>query len=185
MNVTMNSVLKGHFKMKPFEDFVKVVRLGTVQGWRKNHSVFCKISFKNSRLSICGVIGPTISGNAQGCGQIEMSLKKTDFQNFGKGWDQKLVDKFLNVWRKWHLNDMKAGTPRQMKFLEKQTFDPNVHGDHYSWARKILSENNLNPDVYKGKSRLYGSSWFKINVPKNVLAWLKNLPDTDRKPAWV
>lgn len=31
----------------------------------------------------------------------------------------------------------------------------------------------------------YGSAWFREEVPAEVLAFLRGLPNTDRKPAWV
>jgi hypothetical protein len=31
----------------------------------------------------------------------------------------------------------------------------------------------------------YGSAWLREEVPADVLEWLRNLPDTDRQPAWV
>lgn len=46
------------------------------------------------------------------------------------------------------------------------------------------------PDGMLGKvcgvcGHRYGSSWLKVEVPEEVLTFLKGLPDTDRTPAWV
>lgn len=31
----------------------------------------------------------------------------------------------------------------------------------------------------------YGSAWLKREVPEEILEYLKNLPETVKKPAWV
>jgi hypothetical protein len=92
--------------------FSKVVRLGQIEG----HSVFCKIEYKEENgkghLSITGVVGPKGNGNAWGsCGQIVEDLAQVDA--FAPGWDQEKVQKFIAIWNKWHLNDMRAGCEHQ------------------------------------------------------------------------
>lgn len=39
----------------------------------------------------------------------------------------------------------------------------------------------INPNDSHG----YGERWWTENVPDDTLNWLKNLPDTDKNPAWV
>ena len=56
--------------------------------------------------------------------------------------------------------------------------------------RKTLGWVNCNEhkDGLLGKElngERYGHKWFKHDVPCEVLAFLKGLPDTDKKPAWV
>ena len=97
----------------------KIIRPGKIQG----HPVFCKITYENKvkdedRLSISGVVGPRRSGNAWGdCGQIDMNWRGKNATNpqvdFAKGWNQKMFDTFLDMWQRWHLNDMKAGCEHQ------------------------------------------------------------------------
>jgi hypothetical protein len=84
----------------------KIVNPGTVNRSR----MFCKIKFEDSRLSISGVVGPRQSGNCSGgCGQIV----DTPVDKFSKGWNQELLDKFYDVWHRWHLNDLRAGCEHQ------------------------------------------------------------------------
>lgn len=65
---------------------------------------FAKIEFENGRLSICGVIGPTASGNARGsCGQCVDEIRLGDPVD---GWNKEMLQKFCDIWDQWHLNDM-------------------------------------------------------------------------------
>jgi hypothetical protein len=125
------------------------------------------------------------NGNAKGsCGQIIMH--SWDIVEYAEGWNGATVRKFRDIWDRWHLNQMNAGSPEQMKHLRKlkaegvefkygEGFD-----SHYTWACDQLDKVNLNPDGGK-----YGSKWWSEEAPQDVLEWLQALPDTDRKPAWV
>lgn len=105
--------------------FRKVIHPGDVpqhQNGRK-FPVFCKIEYtEDGRLSISGVIGPKSNGDAVGgCGQIDMEfahrdlakndkrysepIKPEDF-TFAVGWDADKWYDFLDIWGRWHLNDM-------------------------------------------------------------------------------
>lgn len=157
------------------DNFMKVVRLGILD----RVSVYAKIEFNDGRLSISGVEGPRPNGNARSCGQIEMHLDAMAIE-LAPGWTRAKLNEFLRVWRKWHLNDMKAGTPAQTAELEKHKF-PGYPKSHYDWALEVLTQAGLQPD--NGYS--YGSAWLKVEVPNEVLDFLRTLPDTDKTPAWV
>lgn len=155
------------------KDFTKIVRIGTQP---KLRSTFCKITLEAGRLSITGVEGPLPSGNAMGsCGQIVLHLIPSNFSNFAPGWDAPKLKKFLAIWKKWHLNDTQAGTPAQMAELEKHVYEG------FEWAKTTLKAAGLEPD--QGYS--YGTAWRTIEVPEDVLKWLRALPDTDKAPAWA
>lgn len=92
----------------------KIIRIGKGQ----SDNVFCKIEFKDGRLSISGVEGPTSNGDCKGgCGQIVMSMteEKGYFGRFefAPGWNLETARKFIQVWDRWHLNDMRAGCEHQ------------------------------------------------------------------------
>lgn len=93
----------------------KIVRLGTAPAGypAKPYSIFCKIEYKNGKLSINGVHGPTRDGNAHGsCGQINMSLSASDIAP-APDWTTESLTKFFEVWKRWHLNDMQAACEHQ------------------------------------------------------------------------
>ncbi len=120
-----------------YHDFNKVIRIGTVPANGRvdgrRASVYCKIEYKNERLSITGVIGPLASGNCLGSsGQINSEFRHRDktmnrpchpYQhlygrgliNFAPGWNWRMWQNFLELWHKFHLNDMHAGCRHQRK----------------------------------------------------------------------
>lgn len=161
------------------ETIDKVVRLG--KGAYGN--VFCRIQFKEGRLSITGVEGPKSNGDAIGsCGQIVMHLKAKDIKMPAPGWDFERTEHFLALWDRWHLNDLTAGSPAQETWVREHAVEfPGYPKSHYEWACEGLAAAGLHPDNgYK-----YGSARLKEEVPEHVLAFLHALPETDIKPAWV
>lgn len=91
--------------------------------------LFVKIGYADGKLSISGVIGPKHNGDAfGGCGQIDMEFAHRRAVNndrryknpiepenmvFAAGWDKDKWLDLLDVWKDWHLNDMKAGCEHQ------------------------------------------------------------------------
>jgi hypothetical protein len=106
-------------------DFVRVIQPAAQQG----HPIFCKVKYEGGELSISGVIGPKRNGDAWGgCGQIDMEfshrnpadddkryqrpVKPSDL-TFAPGWTAETWWDFLDAWKKYHLNNMKAGCEHQ------------------------------------------------------------------------
>lgn len=146
----------------------KIIRIGTVKVGNSNGSVFCEIDFEGGRLAISGVIAPLPSGNCRGsCGQIYDELNH--ISKYAPGWNRGKLDKFITIWKKWHLNELHAGCKHQRAL--------GWEADGY---KKHPGERC--PECqYK-----FGTAWFKIKVPfKNVIEWLWELPETDKTPAWV
>ena len=164
--------------------FTKVVRIGLgVYG-----NVFCNIQYKDKKghgvLSITGVEGPMRDGDAKGsCGQIIMG--GWDIKAYAPGWTALLDQQFQEVWNRWHLNDMNAGSAVQEAYLRNNPIpkaDYAYPKSHYDVASKVLANVGLNPDA---EGYRYGSKWKHEDVPETVLAFLLSLPDTDVQPAWV
>lgn len=166
-------------------DFRKVVRLGTANG--RAYSIYCKIEYQNGRLSISGVEGPTASGNALGsCGQIDTHLRNEQQSiKLAPGWTRAKLRMFFEVWERWHLNDMKAGSAEQEQWLRDNPIPAEEYAypkSHYTVASKKLANAGLNPD---SDGYTYGSAWKREEVPADVLEFLLSLPTTDKNPAWV
>lgn len=172
----------------------KIVRLGTAKTYRgRSYSIFCKIKYENGKLSITGVEGPTVGGNALGaCGQIDMRLRSGQ-QNIklAPGWTRAKLARFFDIWEQWHLNDMKAGTPIQEAYLKEHKADyeafkakANKYVSYYEWATDALNKAGLNPAPDK-PNYAYGAAWLQTAVPCDVIEFLESLPDSDRQPAWV
>lgn len=183
--------------MSSQETFERVCRLGAVRIGNRDADVFVKITHENGRLSMSGVEGPLRNGDALGgCGQIGMSLRPEQFVSFADGWDAESVARLLAVWERWHLSDMRAGTPKQEEYLRTRgeaEADPLYReaphafaakmgfASYYDMACKWLEEAGLQPD----DGYRYGSRWLREEVPADVLEWLAALPETDKQPAWV
>lgn len=151
----------------------KIIRVG--HGPRGN--VFCSIKFENDRLSITGVEGPRRRGDCRGgCGQIIMD--EWEIEEYAPGFDAEVEAEFRRVWKRWHLNDMRAGTPAQEEWLRRNPVD---RLNHYENACKALEQAGLNPD----NGYRYGTKWLFEKVPDEVIAWLEGLPVSDLTPAWV
>ena len=146
-----------------------------------NRPVFVTIQYKDGRLSITGVEGPDSNGNAHGgAGQIELNPDNNSY-----GWSYEDVKKLKDIWDRWHLNNMRAGSPNQEQWLNnnKDQF-PGYPVSHYEWASQKLSEAGINPDN-SHNGYLYGSAWLKEEVPQDVLDWLQSLPETTRTHPWA
>ena len=72
------------------------------------------------------------------------------------------------IWKRYHLNDMRAGTPKQEEFVREWQL---THAYDYTEVCKALSEADLLYDNgYK-----YGSSWLREEVPLEVIKYLFSL----------
>ena len=99
--------------------FKKIVNPAICKGWTKSGKEkdcpgFCEITYKDGKLSIHGVIGPTASGNCAGsAGQCVDEIRKG---RPTEEWDEEMLQKFCDIWDEWHLNDMRPYC-RHMKKL--------------------------------------------------------------------
>jgi hypothetical protein len=169
------------------DDFTKVVMLGNAGVG----SIFAKVTFRDGKLSISGVEGPMSNGDAKGSfGQIIMSYKEYDHRGHltlreirpaGK-WTHELIRQFFDVWDRWHLNDMKGGSPAQEEWLRANPVVAVYPESHYTKASEALAQAGLNPDA---DGYRYGHAWKREEVPAEVIAFLKSLPDSPVTPAWV
>ncbi len=158
-------------------NFIKTIKLGHLP---KIGNVFAKVTFYSGKLSITGVEGPKSNGNCAGsCGQIEMHMDNDYLSSLSGGLPLADLQRFVAVWREWHLNDMQAGTPKQTAVVK----DWQATGAKYDYTdacQHLKSIGLLSDNGYT-----YGSAWLRVEVPENVLQWLASLPETDVTPAWV
>lgn len=173
----------------------KVIRIGTIPTYaRPAVSIFAQITYNGTRLSISGVIGPRSNGDAAGsAGQVIMSFREYDARGYqsindispAPGWTRDTVKQFFDIWQRWHLNDMRAGSAAQETWLRANPIPAAEYAypkSHYEAASAKLAAAGLNPDA---DGYAYGSAWKFESVPEDVITFLQSLPDTDIQPAWV
>ena len=227
----------------------KVARIGV----NEDGNIFCKIELKQGDkglcLSISGVIGPTRGGDCKGpCGQINDHIQPV-FE-YAPGWDEHTLGQFLEIWNKWHLNDMKAACEHQEELWDLCKV---LSVTHYRWSSRFHDMRNksqngkLTPEQYKDFKSIapnvmlvtienkqgkfpelvqellgddwiepkkpatqranhtredehpegilskpcpvcgykYGNDWLFRPLPADVVRFLHDLPETDKKPAWA
>ena len=163
----------------------KIIRIGKYEN--TPHSLFCKIELTGGKLSINGVEGPKRNGDCHGgCGQIVMH--EWDITEYAPGWDADAVAMFRATWKRWHLNDMVAGSPAQMAYLRANPIAAVYPESHFTKSCEALQAAGLQPDEgyqRNGKDYSYGSAWLREELPDSVVAYLESLPDADMTPAWV
>lgn len=126
-------------------------------------------------------------GRFSASGNIWMSSKR-DILSGGQNLDEiaelfpsnELVQRIVSVWRKWHLNDMHAGSPKQEAFLESLNLPNN--GNHYETAKAKLKDAGLDPDdsyIHNGKPYSYGSAWLYVELPSDIISEIESWPGTD------
>ena len=149
-------------------------RKATLLGTSTDGPFWGETLVKDGRLSIAGVAGPKRNGDATGsCGQCREYLD--DLTNTRPGLD---IAELARIWDRWHLNDMRAGSPAQEAWLR----DNGRRGHDYSDTCARLAEAGLNPDPTTGYR--YGSAWLSEPLPDDVVAFIDALPDNTDSFPW-
>ena len=144
--------------------------------------VFVTINLKDNKLSMTGVIGPRQGGNCQGgCGQIIQELTEDQFTRCHPPWTERKIAELLDVWRRWHLNDLRAGTVDQEQWLREHAKEAEQRTTgYYEWACEALQGAGLNPD----HGYRYGSQWLKESLPEAIERYLEGLPESEERMPW-
>ena len=80
---------------------------------------YAKIEYENGRLSICGVVGPKRNGDCKGsAGQCVDEIRAG---RPGVDWNEEMLQKFCDIWDRWHLNDMRpyCSHMKELGWVEK------------------------------------------------------------------
>lgn len=129
---------------------------------KKINAVDIELSFENGCFSASGSIWNHIKSDIISGGQI-LNKILTYYPN------NKLVKKIVDIWSKYHLNDLTPGSPKQMSYLKSLTRPFNA--DFYTWECEQLKKVDLLIDksfLHNGKPYEYGSDWLKTEIPENI-----------------
>lgn len=83
--------------------------------------------------------------------------------------------RMVAIWKRWHLNNMIAGSPAQEEWLRENPIDPAEYAypkNYYEVACAKLEAAGLNPDPgyrHKGHPYAYGHAWLKEDLPAHVV----------------
>jgi hypothetical protein len=149
----------------------KTIHLG---GERKKGSSIIEMELKETHKGWCfsasGLYGYHYNIHFQdwdyeGGGQCLDTIAKMYSKN-------KEVQLIVELWRKYHLNDMNAGSPKQTEYLASL-------GEYksYEWACEelkkvgLLYDKEFSPD----KPYKYGSAWLYREIPKEDLETIKSI----------
>ena len=130
--------------------------------FRKNDSEKGRRIWIEIELTEDNVFSAHCSGPAIYWGQaLDRAEKELNINN-------PVFKKIMYFWRRYHLNDMHAGTPCQENLVKEYT---KTHRYDYTEVCKFLEENNLLYDNgYK-----YGTSWLKEEIPDDDLQEIRAL----------
>ena len=85
--------------------------------------------------------------------------------------DDAKVQRMVAIWRRWHLNDMRAGTCAQEEIIEAHKSEfPGYPTSFYVWACELLRSH----DLYEDNGYKYGSRWLKEEIPADVIAEIES-----------
>lgn len=153
--------------------FSRVLNPGTVLIGKQKAQVFVKISYQNRCLSLTGVQGPLPSGNCRGsCGQIQLTIEPGQL---GEGWTRTKLDRLINIWEKYHLNDMQAG-------CEHQRADWDTTSEIEVVTYKLTSEARIQREAAEElatEAAIIGRTAILDNTEKALLAceWWRSIPN--------
>lgn len=158
--------------------------------------MFIKITYKDKKLSISGVIGPKNNGDAYCCGQILEELHNSD-NELKEGWTPEMIYNLYMAWKNWHLNYLRAGCIHQRELRwEDVRINPRAlpknkianrdeKGILAIWVKEDEHKDGklCKPCPVCGYE--YGTSWLFEEVPEKIIDFLFSLPETKKQPAWV
>lgn len=113
----------------------------TRSGKETNKDAFAKIEYDGSRLSIAGVVAPLANGDCLGsagqCVDVIRNGIPTD------NWTREMLDKFCDIWDRWHLNDMRPYCSHMKELGWDKQASELVRIEEWSITKEALEERSL------------------------------------------
>lgn len=128
-------------------------------------------------LSICGTIlvfnAATRAYDCTCAGQCIDTMAA----EFPQLTDDKIFATLYDIWKNWHLNDLKAGTPAQEAALKEAHGTGELETYDYRLACDYLRSIDLYEDRWDGKAYAYGTGWLYWPLPDEVRDTVQELFD--------
>jgi hypothetical protein len=96
-------------------------------------------------------------------GQIHDSINPSEYEQ------SKELRRIIALWKRWHLNDLRAGTKKQMAALKGTP--------HHDYTIQVAFLKGI--QLHKDNGYMYGSNWLIEPTPKKVIKELRTLFRTD------
>lgn len=141
-----------------FERFSRIIIPARVRTGSVLRKYKIKVLFENGRLSMVGET-PGFYGQSR-----DVLCQGSTVPVDGVSYTQ--VARIYAIWERYHLNDMNAGTPRQMEFL-RQNRKEGVARTYESDCKALEDAGLLVDEGYR-----YGTEWKFEEVPEDVLRFL-------------
>lgn len=171
---------------------MRTLNPGTINGVQ----VFVKVTIKDGELSISGVEGPLRNGDCRGSsGQIDLRIDE-----LSDGWTEADVAELKAIWKRWHLNHMRAGCSHQRsEGWADRPIDPSKPLDTYGKHFEGQTVNSWNMLVWITRSEhdkgllsqpcytcgyKYGTAWLSEELPYEVENRLASFPESTRDNPW-
>jgi len=144
------------------------LNLGKVaaRGKRKINAVELVLELRQQKegveVSICGNVWNNIRTDLVSGGQNTEAIR-------GFFPHSKRVQRICELWDRWHLNQMNAGTPAQTTAINAWRAEGHAY-DYTKACDHLAAIGLLYDDMYK-----YGSAWLTEEVPAEVLTELRAL----------
>lgn len=132
---------------------------------RRNCRAELTWSLENGRFSMQAAVWNPRESDCYTCGQCVDEVVAYFPQD-------KQAQRMAAVWRRWHLNDMKAGSPAQEQWLRDNPIDRAEYAypkSRYEVVSAKLAAVGLNPD----QGYNYGSAWKLEELPPDILAEIR------------
>jgi hypothetical protein len=137
---------------------------------RRNCKAVITWDLENGRFSMQAEIWNPRETDCYACGQCVEEVAAY-FPSDAK------AQRMLAIWRDWHLNDMRAGSPAQEAWLRENPVTAVYPGSHYETAKAALAAAGLQPDtsyIHNGNPYSYGSAWLRRELPPEVVAEIES-----------
>lgn len=118
-------------------------------------------------LSISGYAQERTTSDYSYCGQIYDEVLK-EINNL-KRVEKSKIKRIIEIWKQYHLNDLKAGTIKQENYIKELK----NNGFKYDYSKALEELRKINLDIDNGYK--YGSSWLAEVIPDNILIEIKEL----------
>jgi hypothetical protein len=146
----------------------KKILVGKVDGYNigvKNCPVYADVEIRNQNKGIVFAASIGVYNHIK----TDMFIAGQAFDTVTEDYpylleNEKLVE-IINLWRKYHLNDMHAGTIEQEEAIHN-AIDTGVLKDYdYTKVVEYLKSINLYEVEYEGKPYKYGTGWLYRPIP--------------------